>query len=166
MGRMLPTVFVLLMAYFLLFRRLYTESFYFAGNIIITKREGTIVIPEQAVIIISPAYLERQGRYGTVYRPLKGKYAVTIVSEEFEKAADILHHPPTRRNNAVDWMMDRYFPPQQMLYGFVCDQPLFDKLLGTGRHIVIVPEKLKDIFKIDRIKAQVFIDKGDWTWAK
>lgn len=89
---------------------------------------------------------------------LKGEWAISLLEDvPVNKVIDCLHGNGAWRytNCWVEELLKKHF-----IYSFVCNQSVLEKVLYDKNFTLIIPETLLDKINIQRIKGEIYIDKG------
>ena len=151
------------------FSRIVSEKYIIDKEKILTfgllgKQKRRIDITEQPIVLISHADYAGPMSVRTASSPctflLKGKYSINLLwGLSVEEIAKFLHKKPIvdiYTNSMIPYLVHEYY----YLYSFVGDSELMDYLITTWDPMVIIPESLKDVVKINAFSTKVFIDNG------
>ena len=151
------------------FSRIVSEKFTIDKEKILTfgllgKQKRRIDITEQPIVLISHADYAGPMSVRTASSPctflLKGKYSINLLwGLSIEEIAKALHKKPVvdiYTNSMIPHLVHEYY----YLYSFIGDSELMDYLISTWDPLIIIPESIKDIVKINAFSTKVFIDKG------
>lgn len=143
------------------------ECFTLADDRIIVKKDRKrkeIDIPPALTLIVSyadvcPPIAKRIGSIGNQTYLLKGRYAISILQKmALEDALERLHQKNVRKYTMST--IESFFDDHSYIYSFVCEQSLFDKLIGNRECQLIIPESLLDKLFVDPSAVNVHIDTG------
>lgn len=127
------------------------------------KKSYTIGLPEELTIVISyvdisPPLAGRNG-IGNTTHTLNKRYAVSIMHKmSLETVLGELHKSYIKRHttSTIKMIFDGY----RYIYGFVCNQVLFDELIANRKCLIIIPESLLEKVSVDSGAVEMYIEKG------
>lgn len=142
-----------------------SEHFLISGDTITImqgRKEQKVSIPSEPTLVVSyadvcPPLAKRMG-YGNQTYMLKGRYAISILQKmPLETALVRLHQNYTRKytTSTVEACFDEY-----LVYSFVGNQEMLDKLLSNRNCQIIIPETLLNEISIDLHQINVHLDTG------
>ena len=127
------------------------------------KKTYTIGLPEELTIVISyvdiSPPLAVQNGIGNTTHTLSKRYAVSIMHKmPLETVLGELHRSYIKRHttSTIKTIFDGY----RYIYGFVCNQVLFDELIANRKCLIIIPESLLEKLSVDSGAVEMYIEKG------
>lgn len=151
------------------FSRIVSEKFTIDKEKILTfgllcKQKRRIDITEQPIVLISHADYAGPMSVRTASSPctflFKNRYSINLLwGLTIEEIAKFLHKKPVvdiYTNSMIPYLIHEYY----YLYSFMGDSELMDYLITNWDPLIIIPESIRDIVKINAFSTKVFIDKG------
>lgn len=131
-------------------------------TVFLGKKEHVISLPEEFVLVVSNADfyspLAVRTPFGNETHILKDKIFVSIIAAtDFDSVLDTIHRNPTQKYTSS--IIKSFFEGYRYIYGFVCNQSLFDELIASKKCRVIIPESLAKEIVFDARLVDVYIDR-------
>lgn len=134
------------------------------GNCTVYKKgkSKSINLPSKVIIVISYADMctdlaKRVTLYNSTYM-LKGEWAVSLLEDiSVEKVIERLHDNGAWRytNCWVEYLLKHNF-----IYNFVCNQSMLEEILCNKDYTLIIPETLLHLIDTEKLKGDIYVDKG------
>lgn len=145
--------------------RLHIEQFVLQKDSIIVyagKKTRTINLPTELTLIVSYADvcipLDAPMFFKHGVHTLNGKYSISIIQKmQLNSALEVLHRIHVKKYTTS--VIRHAFEGDQLIYDFVCDQHILNRLIQNRKCLLIVPKTLKNEIDINSCTTEVYIDE-------